>query len=499
MTVQLVQKRGRVARVIERARRPDRSHMDALKKRVPFWFTFVVLFAFATWQIMMNPFGFSDLVQRYTQDVSNLLITGPYFYPTTGRDKISAVIVDDKTLHTLAMPWPWSYSAQARMLDSILAYHPRAVIVDFLFYDPRPDDTLPELVDEIHRFQKARVPIYFEGGVHLPFGEDPLRKELAATGVPVLDPSISLYEGIARQYPTTGRCFGAGHKPDDTCLSLALQVYKDLYPATPPEPLADKMELVWGTKTSPHNYWINYVDDDGQQINCQDKRSGLTRIYLAFFDTNAVKDHCPYQGLVPAESLMMGGDDKDVTDLIANKIVFYGGDIEGAEDKAATPVNALQPGVFVHAMALDNLITFDGKPEQNVMTIAGTTFSSNPAQILAITPVILILAWIHRARTRRRHKRQALPEDHSRSAMVEYFLDKVFENVWHYFAFALALGVGLLLALAVGLSVANWVEVVFVSVELAAMLLLGVPDSVWGYLHHVAGGVPDIAQGEQNA
>ena len=55
----------------------------------------------------------------------------------------------------------------------------------------------------------------------------------------------------------------------------------------------------------------------------------------------------------------------------------------------------------------------------------------------------------------------------------------------------------LLLALAVGLSVANWVEVVFVSVELAAMLLLGVPDSVWGYLHHVAGGVPDFATGEQ--
>jgi hypothetical protein len=52
------------------------------------------------------------------------------------------------------------------------------------------------------------------------------------------------------------------------------------------------------------------------------------------------------------------------------------------------------------------------------------------------------------------------------------------------------LGVGLLLARAVGLSTANWVEVVFVSVELAAMLLVGVPDSMWGYLHHVAGGVP---------
>jgi hypothetical protein len=30
-----------------------------------------------------------------------------------------------------------------------------------------------------------------------------------------------------------------------------------------------------------------------------------------------------------------------------------------------------------------------------------------------------------------------------------------------------------------------------VSVELAAMLLVGVPDSLWGYLHHVAGGVAE--------
>jgi hypothetical protein len=50
----------------------------------------------------------------------------------------------------------------------------------------------------------------------------------------------------------------------------------------------------------------------------------------------------------------------------------------------------------------------------------------------------------------------------------------------------------------VGLSVANWVEVVFVSVELAAMLLVGVPDSIWGYLHHVAGGIPQL-QAEEHA
>ncbi len=499
MTVQMVQKRGRVARTFERARRPNREHMEALKKRVPFWFVFAVLFGFATWQIMMNPFGFSDLVQRYTQDISNLLITGPYIYPTTGRDQISVALVQEETLHTLNMPWPWSYGAHARALDALLAYHPRAVIVDFLFVDSRSDDTLPELIDEIHRYQKAHSPIYFEGGIELPYGEAALRPELAATGVPILDPSIKVYNGIARQYPTTGECFGRKPGPSGNCLSLALQVYKDLYPSAPPEPLNDMMELVWGTRTDPHNTkWWTYKDDAGQTWSCVDARSGLRRTYLAFFDTASVRSHCPYTGVIPVESLMMGQVDKDVTQLASNRIVFYGAGLAGtAYDKTATPVNALEPNVFVHAMALDNLITFGGKPEQDVMTVGGMTFSSNPAQVLAIVPVILILSWIHRTRVRRRHRREAAGQIHSRSAMFEYFLDKAIENVWHYFAFGLALGVGLLLALAVGLSVANWVEVVFVSVELAAMLLLGVPDSIWGYLHHVAGGVPEFAQGDQ--
>ena len=62
---------------------------------------------------------------------------------------------------------------------------------------------------------------------------------------------------------------------------------------------------------------------------------------------------------------------------------------------------------------------------------------------------------------------------------------------------ALALGAGLALMLWLGLSVANWVEVVFVSIELAAMLLVSVPDAIWGYIHHVAGGTPDLPEERQ--
>src|SRR6201999_3057929 len=110
---------GIVRRVYRRARRPDRDHMDALKLRVPYWFVVGWLIAFASFQIWMNPFGFSDLVQRYTQDISDLLITGPHLYPNTGHEKISAAIIDEETLHTTNMPWPWTYGMHARVLESL--------------------------------------------------------------------------------------------------------------------------------------------------------------------------------------------------------------------------------------------------------------------------------------------------------------------------------------------------------------------------------------------
>jgi hypothetical protein len=485
-------RRDHLLRLIRRVRRPDRVQVDALKERVPLWFVCVVLFAFAAIQILMNPFGFSDLTQRYAQDISNLLVTGPYLYGDAGQKAVSVAIIDEETLQTLQMPWPWDYGAHARVLDALLEYKPKAVVVDFLFVDARPDPTLPQLVDEIRRYQKAHIPIYFEGGIRLPFGEYPLRPELAATGVPVLDPTIPIYDGIARQYDVTGKCFGTRGAPRGSCYSLALEVFRDTFQQFRLEPLNGMMELVWGTRTDPHNAkWITVMGEDGKPRSCNVDISPLRRIYLAFFDPGAVQNPCPYNAQIPVVSLMAGSDDPDLPNLIKNRVVFYGGSLEGAQDKTYTPVNGLLPSVFVHAMALDNLVTFEGRPEQNVITVFGMTIPSNPAQMMAIIPVIFILSVIHMRRMRRKRRLGQMQEH---SITFEYVLDKTMETVWHYFAFALALGVGLLLALAVGLSTANWVEVVFVSVELAAMLLVGVPESIWGYLHHVAGGEVELEQ-----
>jgi hypothetical protein len=481
--------RTAIRRGLERARRPDKDQMEALRLKAPYWWVVAFLCVFSAYQIIMNPFGFSDLVQRYTQDISDLLITGPYLYPTAGHDQISVALVEDSTLANLQMPWPWSYGAQARALDALLVYKPRAVIVDLLFVDPRPDPTLPELIEEIHRFQRAGVPLYFAAATDAPPGTAPIRRELLDAGVKTVDPTTEVYQGVVRQYPITGSCFGKEKPP---CRSLAFQVYDDLNPKA--HAIADpdgEMELMWGTRTDPYNVKTTHlIGDNGEVQSCDQPMSFFTRVWLAFFNPGQVRSRCPYTSIIPAQSLYEGADDPDITRLASGKIVFYGAGLEGVQDKSFSPVNGMIPSVFVHAMALDNLITLRGRPEQNVVTVAGTTLDNNTIQLFGIAPVILILSWIHirnlrvRAMKRETAKREA-------GAVFEYVLDKLVESVWHWGAWALALAAGLALTLAAGLSVANWVEVVFVSVELAAMLLVGLPDAIWGYLHHVAGGAAD--------
>ena len=107
--------------------------------------------------------------------------------------------------------------------------------------------------------------------------------------------------------------------------------------------------------------------------------------------------------------------------------------------------------------------------------------------------MILILTWIHIRNLRARRRRREA------GATAAYILEKFTEYVWHGGALMLSLAAGFALTMAVGLSVANWVEVVFVSLELAAILLIGLPDAIWGYLHHVAGGGAETANAEEGA
>jgi hypothetical protein len=85
---------------------------------------------------------------------------------------------------------------------------------------------------------------------------------------------------------------------------------------------------------------------------------------------------CPYTPRVSAMSLLAGGGTLDLgrpldvgegrpapehrqhPQILRDKVVLYGFDLAGLSDVVSPPTHATLPGVFLHAMALDNLLTW---------------------------------------------------------------------------------------------------------------------------------------------
>jgi hypothetical protein len=72
----------------------------------------------------------------------------------------------------------------------------------------------------------------------------------------------------------------------------------------------------------------------------------------------ANKLQCPYTRTITVGHLLAFSADDDVKEALADKTVFYGAGFRLTGDVVASPVYAEMPGVYLHAMAYDNLVTF---------------------------------------------------------------------------------------------------------------------------------------------
>jgi len=71
------------------------------------------------------------------------------------------------------------------------------------------------------------------------------------------------------------------------------------------------------------------------------------------------RENCPSAPTIPAGLLLEPTEEADtaIESLISDSVVFYGAFYRGAADAMNTPLHNDLPAVFLHAAALDNLIT----------------------------------------------------------------------------------------------------------------------------------------------
>lgn len=297
--------------------------------------------------LRMDPFGFARLTKAYSQDLLAVAMAG--CYPDAaggecvkeGRAETAVVLLRDPDLTAHKEPWPPRYRFHARILKAIRASQPKAVVMDIVFEDKRDDPTIEDLTAELGRYRDKGIPVYAAT-----FGPDrPLRPGVGELVTPVQVPKkIDPLDRVTRFYdlstgppesqltavPTVFRDVCGGCQGEGGCGAAPIRVFWSSLP-----------EKSWNDRwldcrrRPPFPWWI--VQDRGSDF----------------------RENCPSTPAIPVRILLepTEADDAAIEQILKGSVVFYGAYFHGAADSMNTPLHNDLPAVFLHSIALDNLIT----------------------------------------------------------------------------------------------------------------------------------------------
>lgn len=319
-------------------------------------------------------------------------------------DDITVLLLDDAALKYKDYTWPVSLGVHAEILrDMYETYKPRAIMIDLLFSDRRRADeegleAFIAILKEIQSDPETRVYIAaFNVALdNLMADETSILEELRDVATPV---AVSWHEpngnaGHSLYYPMSEGGGARMSVPEGFEVGdpgPAYVMYRDLCEAAsgagkaamhcPPKGAFEDafrypMTIFWGAQ-GPYLNWEQ--SNRSSRFNCRAVSETVWQRVLAlvaanlFEESDEVPQDCPYTQMVrvrdfvdpvfrsapdvvPAYEQALGGGTADKP-----KIVFYGADLRGVEDRIDTYTHGRVAGVYAHAMALDNLMTFGDK------------------------------------------------------------------------------------------------------------------------------------------
>jgi CHASE2 domain-containing sensor protein len=305
------------------------------------------VFLAALGALLFNFHGISLHLTPWSQAIVNAIVK--YTYDPTGQQKTLVVLFREENLATLHESFPISYARHAEVLEALAVYEPAAVFVDFAFIDQRPGQDVAPLSEAICSLRASGVAVY-----------------LAASPLPGKAGRDGLRDGLDRS------CFTPVDVQMDTEIGssgvLTYRACKDLIGTCEPAGLvwtpafamaapqvglaradAQQMEIIWGNRASALNEsWMDCTSD-GTFVHL---RQMLKENPLAS------KRKCPHTNTISVLHLLGHFDQKLKDQVVKGNAVFYGGSFEMAGDRVISPVFDDLPGVYLHAMAYDNLLTF---------------------------------------------------------------------------------------------------------------------------------------------
>lgn len=368
---------------------------------------------------------------RYGETRISGLITKPKDAgekPWRWNQNISVILLDDDALKSgdksgvrppdgISWPAPLKYHVKL-LTDLYETYHPAAIMIDILFLDRRAGDgdALKALVRLIEKIKKEGRSRLFLAASNPARERTQILSELAnaadlvAISWPEKDENNPLFyplsEGAGIDQPDNSADNQGDTSANASGASFA--IYRHLCNSAggakiraamscPDAELFDKhfilpMQVFWGA-IAPTLNW----EQANLGIECTAQTRSVPRrvwnlLMKSIAETpDAVRQTCPYAQMLKARDFMDPEfrQDVDVKPVLKRafgqspdelpKIVFYGASFRGAADQVRTPTHGKIAGVFMHAMALDNLLTL------------GKGYIREAKQF---EPVLLLLNWL---------------------------------------------------------------------------------------------------------
>ncbi|MCQ4324491.1 hypothetical protein CXK94_15735 [Stutzerimonas stutzeri] len=308
--------------------------------------------------ILLDPFGLTSATDAASARLLNQLLANGY--ETSARQRIAVVLIDDDYLRQRDSHWPLPYAEQSKLFRQLLAYRPAAVMVDLMYsYDHsrgRNNDSSQLLGNVFERYRAAGIPLYLASTGAAQASTLP---ELSAASRPAL---VS-WSGYQDQYPLAAETAEGWL---DTAAFALYRVHCSQHscPPLPDTPRLAATEppiaLQWGRGPAQEQRHVSDISQCPAQPGPW--RQTLELVLRAIFwrISSPAETLCPYHLTITASTLATTVPEERamLRELLADRLVLVGAAIESAEDLALSPVHGQLPGVYSHAMALDNLIQY---------------------------------------------------------------------------------------------------------------------------------------------
>lgn len=321
--------------------------------------------------------GISFHLTPWSQAIINGIVK--YGYGTAGQADATVVLFREENLRALKESYPVSYERHAEVLDALSVYRPRAVFVDFAFIDPRRPEEVARLSEAICELAAAGTTVYLaapaaDSGQASPTIADGLLKCARLAGAQM--DSANGVSGVLTY--SNGARTATGFVP-----TPAFALAADALKLRPED--AQPMEIIWANGVAPLNK---------KWMNCRSEGAFAHLVDVLRHQPMSAKLRCPYTTTISVGHLLGSTGDEDIATALTGRTVFYGASFQMTGDRVLSPVYEELPGVYLHAMAYDNLVTFGRDYKRAYRDLAAFAGGRIVIPLSAVVDVVLLLATV---------------------------------------------------------------------------------------------------------